>query len=218
MPASRTLIFHVEIRGYIALGNSVGNMNCTLRRLQCENSDTGLNDGHAFTLLAASQNRRRLCLIVKGREELILQQQQQNPTHLPARSVKYLFSTRIGIRTFQLAVLKNQFYFQHVQTHTITKFTPVHAKRKFSIFPLLGDTIKASKMPHWNIINLTVLICFCVFSLSLEQAANRKDFLIYNKCRFAVIADNYPSITYLHLWVIYVVRFYSRLTFLIKFC
>lgn len=99
MPASRTLIFQVEIRGYIALGNSVGNMNCTLRRLQCENSDTGLNDGHAFTLLTASQNRRRLCLIVKGREELILQQQ-QNPTHIPARSVKDLFSTRISIRAF----------------------------------------------------------------------------------------------------------------------
>lgn len=78
MPASRTLIFQVEIRGYIALGNSVGNMNCTLRRLQCENSDTGLNDGHACTLLAASENRRSLCLIVKV-GEFILQQPQQNP-------------------------------------------------------------------------------------------------------------------------------------------
>lgn len=39
MPGSRTLISQVEIRSYITLGNSVGNMNCTLKRLQCENSD-----------------------------------------------------------------------------------------------------------------------------------------------------------------------------------
>lgn len=38
MPGLRTLIFQAEIRGYITLGNGVGNINRTLQRLWCENS------------------------------------------------------------------------------------------------------------------------------------------------------------------------------------
>lgn len=132
---------------------------------------SGLSDGHAFTLLATSQNLTTICLIVEGKEEFKQYYNNNNNNIIrPPMGFKYYIaqgSVSESPSFLFLFFFLNLYHFQDVQyTHVIAKFTHVHAKRKFSIFCLLGDIMKASKMPYYNVINLTLLI----FLLCSSQA------------------------------------------------
>lgn len=154
MPGSRTLIFQTEISSYITLGNSVGNMNCALRRLRCEKSRylVWVMAMHPFFW----QHHKIWRLFVSLWK---VQRSLNNPVTttttkfpLPTMGFKYYIA--------QGSVSENSSYlfFFFNLCHVIAKFTHVHAKRKFSIFSLLRDIMKVSKMPYCNVINLTILI------------------------------------------------------------